>query len=403
VNKKIFMKKTQRHQKIIMTVGMVLIVSVVGWVFASVYSGSTEYKAGSRGLAQATSSLQVKNATTTASTTPVVTHIKTPQAVKAIYISSWVAGSASLRPRLIKLVDQTELNAVVIDIKDYSGMIAFPINNPELKKLGSFEKRISDLPALIAELHRKNIYVIGRISTFQDAALSKKRPDLAVKRASDSAVWRDRKGISWLDAGSKEVWDYTVLLSKESYALGFDELNFDYIRFPSDGNMRDIAYPFSHATDKAKPDVLEGFFKYLSGQLRPAGIPISADLFGMVCTNYDDLGIGQVLEKAAPYFDYIAPMVYPSHYPTGYMNIKKPATAPYAVINHNMKVAAERLEKASTTRSKLRPWLQDFDLGADYTAPMIREEKRAVYDNGLDSWMMWDPGNHYTPGAYDSI
>lgn len=396
---------SKRRQNLIVVVGVVFLLGLGVWALAAVFGGSAEYDRSGKKLASPKSGLATATAISVVATNtkPVVTHLKTPKAVRAIYMTSWVAGSPKLRSCLIDLIDRTELNAIVIDIKDYTGMIAFEIDNPELKKHGSFEKRITDLPDLIAELHQKNIYVIGRISTFQDAALSKKRPDLAVKRASDGAVWRDRKGISWLDAGGKEAWDYTVLLAKESYALGFDELNFDYIRFPSDGNMRDIAYPFSHATDQNKPDVLAGFFKYLSDQLHPLGIPISADLFGMVCTNYDDLGIGQVLEKAAPYFDYIAPMVYPSHYPTGYMNIKKPASSPYAVINHNMKIAAERLEKASTTRMKLRPWLQDFDLGADYTAPMIREEKRAVYDNSLDSWMAWDPGNHYTTGAYDQI
>ncbi|KKQ53260.1 MAG: hypothetical protein US72_C0002G0050 [Microgenomates group bacterium GW2011_GWC1_38_12] len=395
---------SKRRQNLIVVVGVVFLLLAGAWALAAVFGGSVEYDRNGKKVAiKGKAKSSVATVAVATNTEPVVTHLKTPKAVKAIYMTSWIAGSKNLRPRLIDLIDRTELNAVVIDIKDYTGLIAFEIDNPAIKKLGSFEKRITDLPALIAELHRKNIYVIGRISTFQDASLAKKRPDLAVKRASDGAVWRDRKGISWLDAGSKEAWDYTVLLAKESYALGFDELNFDYIRFPSDGNMRDIAYPFSHATESNKPDVLAGFFKYLSSQLHPLGIPISADLFGMVCTNYDDLGIGQVLEKAAPYFDFIAPMVYPSHYPTGYMGIKKPALSPYAVINHNMKVAAERLEKASTTRAKLRPWLQDFDLGADYTAEMIREEKRAVYDNGLNSWMMWDPGNHYTTGAYDSI
>ncbi len=350
--------------------------------------------AGVGGLNQIASSTEIM-----ASSTPVISHLSTPKAVKAIYWSSWIAGSKTLREPLIDLIDRTELNAVVIDVKDYSGAIAFPVEDPLLNQLGLIEKRITDLPELINRLHQKNIYVIARVSTFQDAYLSKKHPEWAVKRASDGAVWRDRKGISWLDVKAEPVWRYTVALAKEAYRQGFDEVNFDYIRFPSDGNMKDIAYPF-YRSGESKADALEDFFRFLGREMRLAKIPTSADLFGMVCTNYDDLGIGQVLEKAAPHFDFIAPMVYPSHYPPGYMNMKKPATMPYEVINHNMKVAAERLETASSTRAKLRPWLQDFDLGADYTAGMINAQKKAVYDNGLDSWMMWDPSNKYTRGAY---
>ena len=326
----------------------------------------------------------------------IVTHIQTPSAVKAIYMTSWVAGTSG-RERLIKLLDDTEANSVVIDIKDYTGKVAFAVEDPYLKKIVSVEKRISDIRELIDRLHKKNIYVIGRISVFQDPHLVAIRPDLAVK-TMQGTVWKDRKGISWLDAGSKEVWDYTIAIAKESYNDGFDEINFDYIRFPSDGDMKNIAYPFSEG--KQKSVVMNSFYTYLSKEMRrQTKAVISADLFGMTATNKDDLGIGQILENALANFDYVAPMVYPSHFPVGWSNLAKPAENPYDVIKISMGKAVTR---ASTTPLKLRPWLQDFNLGAVYTAAMVRAQIQAVYDVGLTSWMIWSPSNKYTAGALNA-
>ena len=179
-------------------------------------------------------------------------------------------------------------------------------------------------------------------------------------------------------------------------------MNFDYIRFPSDGNMKNIAYDY---WDEITPsaEVMSSFFAYLRRELGDVGVPLSADLFGMTTVNYDDLNIGQVLENAAPYFDYIAPMVYPSHYPTGFAGFKNPAAHPYEIVNQAMTVASARLIAASSTPSKLRPWLQDFDLGANYDAEMVRKQIQAVYDSGLTSWMVWDASNKYTRDAYELI
>lgn len=329
-----------------------------------------------------------------------IKHVKTPESVKAIYMTSWTASEKDLRERLIKMIDATELNSAVIDIKDYSGRISFKVSDPALINIGSAQERIIGVKDFIKYLHNKNIYVIGRIAVFQDPYLVSKRPDLAVKKASDGAVWKDYKGITWLDPCSLEVWDYIVGIARESESLGFDELNFDYIRFPSDGNMANIKYSFCGASF-SKPDALENFFAYLRTNLNDIDIPLSADLFGIVTVNTDDLNIGQVLERAEPYFDYIAPMVYPSHYPKGYNNYKNPATMPYEVVKTAMDTASWRLIAASSTPHKLRPWLQDFDLGAIYDASMVRKQKQAVYDAGLSGWMLWDASNQYTADALD--
>jgi len=355
----------------------------------------------------------------------VATHLPTPPSVKAIYMTSCVVGTPSFRESLAKLIGETELNSVVIDIKDFTGNLSFIPDSPELKGAVSKNCLAPDMRKFIKSLHDKEIYVIGRITVFQDSHLVKEKPELAVKRESDGGLWKDYKGLNFTDPGSREVWDYTVSIAKESYAAGFDELNFDYIRFPSDGNMRDISFPFSGK--RPKPEVLREFFVYLNKELKPLGAVLSADLFGMTTTNTDDLNIGQVLEHALPYFDYIAPMVYPSHYPANFMGFAKPATKPYEVVKFSMDEAVKRTiatttvvamfgeQPISTTTkpflyrkkvfdaNKIRPWLQDFNLGATYTPEMVRAQIQATYDAGLDSWMLWNAANRYSAAALESV
>ena len=336
----------------------------------------------------------------------VVTHIDTPETVKGVYMSSWVASTTRLRNNIIDLIDETEINAVMIDIKDSTGKVSFLVDNPEINQYGSTENRIRGIKELIGKLHDKNIYVMGRISVFQDPYLAVEYPDLALKRVSDGDVWKDRKGLSFLDPNNTDVWDYTVAIAKESYDVGFDEINFDYIRFPSDGDISDIDYSLESGQTRA--DSIEKFFAHLRSELHndEIQIPMSADLFGMVTTVSDDLGIDQVLEKALPHFDAIAPMIYPSHYPANWNGYANPAANPYEVIYAAMQGGISKAEAAGYDASIFRPWIQDFDLGADYTAEMVRDQIRALEDLGIDSWLVWDPANTYTEDAflaYDSV
>ncbi|OGZ05795.1 MAG: hypothetical protein A2845_03255 [Candidatus Lloydbacteria bacterium RIFCSPHIGHO2_01_FULL_49_22] len=375
----------------------------------------------------------------TASTTPVaavptlpppfvVTHIKTPIPVKAAYMTSCIASGKSLRAPLTRLVEQTELNALVIDIKDFSGMVSVDFGDPRFV-VNSKGCTIPDVKEYIAELHKKNIYVIGRVTVMQDSVYTKSHPDAAVKRRSDGGIWKDKKGLAFVDPGASEYWQYMVDIGKASYALGFDEINYDYVRYPSDGDMSNAKFTRTGSTTKAV--MMDRFFSYLGKAMRVAGVPSSVDLFGMTTTNTDDLGIGQVLESALRNFDYVAPMVYPSHYPPNFNGWKNPNLVPYEIIQFVMSRAVTRanaLEQkesgwvapvvgsttpiASTTPTKfvpqgiyanrLRPWIQDFDYGKVYTEADVRAQKRATYDAGLTSWMSWDPSNKYTPSAYNT-
>jgi hypothetical protein len=297
------------------------------------------------------------------------------------------------------------------------------------------------MEAFIQSLHEKNIFVIGRITVFQDPFYADIRPDLAVRSKDGSRVWKDGKGLSFIDVAAKPYWDHIVELSKESYNIGFDELNFDYVRYPSDGNMSDISFPHSAASEYGadKQANLEAFFKYLNEKLddeklfadvlhkntgRASSTPYtSADLFGMTTTNYDDLSIGQVQDRAVPYFDFVAPMVYPSHYPKNFLGLGDPNDYPYKVVYHAMKSGVDRLMSNTTpmagfthTRigtttpavyakptydgSKLRTWIQDFDYGGDYDAADVRAQIQASIDAGVDSYMVWAPSNIYTRAAF---
>jgi len=330
--------------------------------------------------------------------TPAVSHLPTPEAVKAVYLTSWVASSPALRnQRVIQLIENTELNAVIIDIKDATGRIAFEVEDPKLQAVGSVQNRIRDVRPFIESLHAKGIYVIARMCAFQDLYYVTVRPEAAVRRVSDGGVWRDRRGQAWVDPGSREVWDYLVALAREAHSVGFDEVNLDYIRFASDGNMKDIRYPLSDG--KSKREVMESFFTYFRDHVKDTGVVLSADLFGLTCTVTHDMNIGQHLETAAGIFDYVCPMVYPSHYPYHWEGHARPATTPYPIVKSAMDHAVARLASANISIQKLRPWLQDFNLGAVYTPDMVRAQMQAVYDAGLTSWMLWSPSNIYTKAA----
>lgn len=339
-----------------------------------------------------------------------------PAIVKAVYFTGWSAGLKRRVDYLVDLHKTTAVNAVVIDIKDYSGNISYSISSPEARQYGAVRVMFHDIDGLVNRLHHEGIYVIARLTVFQDPVLAEARPDLAVHRVSKlpkekhgpltaNSLWRDHKGLAWIDPASRPAWEYVVAIARDTLAHGADEVNFDYVRFPSDGDLNDMYFP--HWDGKTpKHEVIGQFFAYLRKQL--AGARISADLFGLATVNHDDLGIGQVIEDAYATFDAVCPMVYPSHYARKFLGFPNPADHPYEVVNYSLKEARSRLEDfshpkpAPVNAARLRPWIQDFNLGARYDAAMVKAEIKAVEDalgDRFSGYMVWAPSNVYTRGA----
>jgi hypothetical protein len=311
-------------------------------------------------------------------------------------MTACVASTPSLRDKLVANLKGTEINSLVIDVKDYTGTLAYAstsLSGPSDPKGPGC--RIYDLPEFLTTIHKAGLYAIARVTVFQDPLYSSMHPDLAIQsRSHPGKPWHDDKGLAYIDPDSPAFWDYIAGIATESHSIGFDEINFDYIRFPSDGDLPDARFALPASTTKAM--AIKTFFSYLRSKLEPQGIVMSADLFGQTTVDTGDMGIGQVLENALPYFDYVAPMVYPSHFIDGFEGYANPAAFPYQIVKNTMTSAVERAVAASSTLDKLRPWLQAFDLGATYTPAMVHEEMQATYDSGLSSWMLWDAANRYS-------
>jgi len=319
---------------------------------------------------------------------------KIPVQAKAIYLTGPTVHFTSRFNQLINFVETTELNSVVIDFKDDLGTLSTPIDVPISKEINAKIHKGSDFPERIRSLLSKDIYPIARIVVFKDPALAKGKPEWSIKTTAGN-VWYDRKGISWVDPNNKQVWKYTVDIAKEAAKLGFREIQFDYVRFPTDGNMSNIVYPYSEG--KSKKEVIYEFLKYARQELKPYNVFISADVFGLTTSTKDDMNIGQQFEMISEVVDYICPMVYPSHYGRGSYGIPDPNKAPYQTVYEGL---LDGIEKAAGTKVIIRPWLQDFSLGFRYGTKEVRAQMQAVYDAGLNEWIFWNAGNRYTVEAY---
>lgn len=303
-----------------------------------------------------------------------------PKEIKAIYLTGPYLTSEYRFEKIFSLIENTEINAVVLDVKDYSGRIYLNIENEELET--ALQKQIKT-NQIIERLHEKGIYIIGRIVVFEDPILALKKPELAIKD-NEGNLWKGDDGLYWTEPGSQEVWDYNILVAKKAWEMGFDELNFDYVRFPTDGNLKSINY---NLKEKTKTQIMEEFYHYLRNDLLEANL--SVDLFGLT-TLVDDLGIGQNLKIASSYFNFVCPMVYPSHYANGFDGYLNPSEYPYEVVFKSLNGA-----KASN----IRPWLQAFNLlGYEYHQKEIQEQIKATKD-GLEEnysgYLLWNSRNEY--------
>lgn len=360
-------------------------------------------------------SQQNTNKDNNAENPPTAKPVKNDVKVKGVYVTGTSAGNKKYMEKLVNLINTTELNAVVIDVKE-DGRVNYPSGVKTVKDIGAYQ-RLYDADEVLKLLHDNGIYVIGRIVCFRDNYLAQKRADLAVKR-KDGSVWRENGSIAWTNPYNREVWKYNIDIAKEAVEKGFDEIQFDYVRFPA---VSDKEVNYGENTPP-KADAVSDFLKEAAVEINKLGIPVSADIFAIVCeTPGDREGIGQVLEAVGMDIDCISPMIYPSHYANashGMMGngvgqsingilFKAPDLKPYEVVYNVLLKTKERVSKVDSYRAKVRPYLQDFTASylpngyyQTYGPKQVRQQIKAVYDAGYEEWIFWDAANTYTESAF---
>ncbi len=330
-------------------------------------------------------------------------HLPLPSEVRGFYWNAQTAGTAR-GDQLIGYAKQTGLNAVVVDLKADNGAIAFTPKDESLRRYAMDKPLIADVEALTAKLADAGLYRIARLAVMKDNVFTAAHPEASL-RNKGGGYWRDKTGVAWLDPAAPVVGDTALALAREAYARGFDEIQLDYVRFPSDGVLSAIVYPFFKPGEQTETDVMRAFFEKVAGTLKAEQIPVSADLFGMTYWQENDFGIGQRLRDVLPTVDFVSPMVYPSHYPPNFKGYGNPAEFPYEIVKESVDAGAALIEQETgglpaETRRKTRPWLQDFDIGAVYTAAKIEAQIKAARDAGASGWMLWNARNVYEPANY---
>lgn len=328
--------------------------------------------------------------------------------VRGIYISGPMAGSTELFQNILDSAAGTEINTVVIDFKDDQGRITCPVDSPVASEIGACRPYVQDMKGLIASLKERGLYVIARVVAFRDPWLAEKKPEWSLHLA-DGSLYRDRQGMAWVDPYRKEVWDYLVEVGTEAKEAGFDEVQFDYIRFSTEGTMRDVVFDEAVTGGRSKTDVITEFVKYAYENLASQGLFVSADVFGTIIgSDIDAQAVGQVYTEMAKHLDYICPMIYPSHYGPGNFGLEHPDTMPYETVLEALKKSQMVMDQAAeadghvSNQAIVRPWLQDFTasyLGEGNYIPYgyneVQRQIQAVKDAGYDEWMLWSAANRY--------
>ncbi len=313
---------------------------------------------------------------------------------RGVHFTGWAAGSTKARRRFVTAMKGGGFNAVVIALKDYDGHV-FVREAPLAVKTGAYTNAIPDLPGAVRDFKEAGIYTIARIAIFKDDHLARARPDLAV-HFPDGHIWTNDKGTAWVDPYKKEIWDYAIDIASRAAAAGFDEIQFDYIRFPSDGKTRQCRYSRVDHSSTTASAALREFLTLAGSRLKPLGVKLSIDTFGLTTSVDTGMGIGQSMEQMADLVDFISPMMYPSHYALGEYGLKYPNRAPYETVHHGVKDALGRLGPRSAS---LRPYLQDFSMGVRYTPAHVRAQLLAAEELGVHSWILWNAQNNYSWSA----
>ncbi|KQO17716.1 putative glycoside hydrolase [Paenibacillus sp. Leaf72] len=323
--------------------------------------------------------------------------------VKGIYVTAHSAGGARM-DSLLKLMDDTKLNSMVIDVKDDNGYITYPTETPELLELGTTQKYIRDIGDLMKKLKQHEVYPIARIVVFKDTVLARQHPELSF-RHSDGTIWKNGRGESFVNPYMKEVWSYNVAVAKEAAKLGFKEIQFDYVRFPEGFDKKADSLKYEK-TEQSRVDAVAGFVKYAREQLEPLGVRVSVDIFGYAASVPAAEGIGQDFVKISNDVHVISPMVYPSHYSTGWFKQKVPDKNPYETIVGAMEDTHAKLDPIGDAKPIIRPWIQDFTaswLGQGnymkYGKKEVEAQIKALADTDIHEFLLWNAGNKYSEGV----
>jgi hypothetical protein len=328
---------------------------------------------------------------------------KAPAVIRGIYLNAYAAGSTARLSSLLALADTTEINTFVIDVKDERGIRYRSGIDLAMELAQPGEVMIRDLPALAARLRERGVWSMARIVLFKDPILSEAKPEWSIRRA-DGSVWRDREGHSWVSAWDPAVWDYNLDIAEEVARAGFDEIQFDYVRFPE--AFRSLPEQVHPKAKGDRSDAIEQFLVEARRRLHPLGVVVAADVFGLSPNDPRDVAIGQQWEMVLAGADHVLPMVYPSHYfPTHLRGVTRPNRMPYETVFTSLglgMVRWDRLREAGASPGRVIPWLQAFnapwvDRDFPYGPEQADAQIRAVYDVGLDDWIFWHPGSRYGP------
>lgn len=320
-----------------------------------------------------------------------------PSVVKALYVNAW-AFSGNRLWQIVRMIDGTEINSLVIDVKDDTGCLLYHSQVETARQIGANAcARIADVRARMDTLHAHGIYAIARIVVAKDRLLAEGKPAWSVK-STDGGLWRDRIGMAWVDAYNDSVWVYAGQLAREAVSLGFGEVQFDYVRFPDEPRSRMESAIFSaRRGGETQREGVRRHIRLLADLVRPTGVPVTFDVFGLTASvTTGDLGIGQVWEDFSDVGDVLLPMVYPSHYKGGSFGFRSPNANPYGVVRYALSDALAR--SRAPNAAQIRPYLQAFTLGRRlprYTPVEIRDQIRAAKDVGIDSWVLWNPRSVY--------
>lgn len=314
-----------------------------------------------------------------------------PLVVKALYLSFWHTSNQSPKLRdMLKIIDETEVNTVVVDVKNEYGYTSFKTSFEQANSYGAHKSIINRNIAQFMELMKsKNIYTIARVVTFKDELQAINNQDYAIKRL-DGTIWRNHDNMAWVDPFDKRAHNYAISIAEEAAKVGFDEINFDYIRFPAKDGLK---YS-KESTQENRIKAISDFLSLAQKRLRKYGVFISADTYGNICWTDDDNNIGQTVSSMAEHADYLAPMLYPSGFASGSFSLEYPAEHPHAVIYRSIKNIEDRIDT-----KRVRPWLQYFKDYAHtkrhYKKFEVREQIRAAEDINTSGWMMWSPSSRY--------